>query len=60
MYSKGYYEALMAPEQIVRVSVMNTEMQCAPNDCGVYVAAIMTSFAYSEDPCYLSYNPKMM
>ena len=39
---------------------MNTEMQCGPNDCGVYVSAMMISIAYGEDPCYLSYNPKTM
>ena len=39
---------------------MNTKMQCAPNDCDVYVAAMMTSIAYGEDPCYLSYIPKTM
>ena len=57
---KAITKALVAPEQLVRVSVMNTEMQCAPNDCGVYVAAMMTSIAYGEDPYYLSYNPKTM
>ena len=57
---KAITKALVAPEQIVRVSVMNMEMQCAPNDCGVYVAATMTSIAYGEDPCYLSYDSKMM
>ena len=41
---------------------MNMETQCGPNDCGVYVSAMMTSIAYGEDPCYLSYNynPKTM
>ena len=54
---KAITKALVAPKQIIRVSVMNTEMQCAPNDCVVYVAATMTSIAYGEDPCY---NCKMM
>ena len=57
---KAITKAFVAPEQIVQISVMNTEMQCGPNDCGVYVSAMMTSIAYGEDPCYLSYNPKTM
>ena len=57
---KAMTKAFVAPEQIVQISVMNTEMQCGPNDCGVYVSAMMTSIAYGEDPCYLSYNPKTM
>ena len=50
----------MILEQIVQVSVMNTKMQCAPNDCGVCVAATMTSIVCGKDPFYLSYNSKMM
>ena len=49
---KAITKAFVAPEQIVQISVMNTKMQCVPNDCGVYVSAMMTSF--DEDPCYLS------
>ena len=47
-------KAFVAPEQIVQISVMNTEIQRGPNDCGVYVSAMMTSIAYGEDPCYLT------
>ena len=57
---KAITKAFVAPEQIVQISVMNMEMQCGLNDCGVYVSAMMTSVAYGEDPCYLSYNPKTM
>ena len=52
--------AFVAPEQTVEISVMNTEMQCGPNDCGAHVSAMMTSIAYGEDPCYFSYNHKTM
>ena len=48
---KANTKALVAPEQLVRVSIMNTEMHCTPNECGVYVAAMMTSIAYGEDSC---------
>ena len=57
---KAVTKALVAPEQIVRISVMNTERLCGPYDCGVYMAAMVTSIAYGDDPCYLSYNPKIM
>ena len=43
---KAVTKAFVAPEQIVQISVMNTEMQRGPNDCGVYVFAMMTSIAY--------------
>ena len=55
---KAIRKAFVAPEQIVQISVMNTDMQCGPNDCGVYVSVMTTSIAYGEVPCYLSYNPK--
>ena len=42
---KAITKAFVAPEQIVQISAMNTKMHCAPNDCGVYVSAMITSFA---------------
>ena len=55
---KAVTKALVAPEQIVRISVMITERQCGPYDCGVYVAAMMTSIAYGDNPCYLTTTPR--
>ena len=46
---KAITKAFVALELIVQISVMNTEMQYGPDDCGVYVSA-MTSIAYGEDP----------
>ena len=57
---KAITKALVMPEQLVQVSIMNTRVQCGTNDCGVYIAAMITSIAYGEDLCYLSYNSKTM
>ena len=47
---KAVTKALVAPEQIVRISVMNTERQCRPYDCGAYVAAMTTSLLIVTAP----------
>ena len=43
---KAITKAFVASEQIVQISVMNTKMQYGPNDCGVYVSAMMISITY--------------
>jgi len=57
---KAVAKALITTEQTVRIAFMDTELQPTATDCGIYVAAMMTTIAYGGEPCYCSYDHKTM
>lgn len=57
---KAIAKALITTEQTVQISIMDMELQSTAHDCGVYVVAVMTTIVYGGEPCYYSYDHKMM
>jgi len=49
-------KALVRDEETIRVSIMDTEMQPTPNDCGIYAIAMMVTIAYGSEPCFSKYQ----
>ena len=53
-------KALVTDEKTLKVSIMDTEMQPTPNNCGIFAIAMMVTIAYGDEPCYSNYQHSVM